>query len=145
MMMQHGNFFATSAIWTDFIRRIARRASRKKKSDYFNQFQGSSVMLHGGAVGAETEEEVLLQWAADLIFTFQVLQRKVDKRIKASQWQKNQYFSSLSEQILLPSNFKVSCIAVWLGFCYCKKKKKKKTALNCSQIILLSQPHTVAL
>lgn len=69
-------------------------------------------MLHGGAVGAETEEEVLLQWAADLICTFQVLQRKVDKRIKASQWQKNQYFSSLSEQILLPSNFKVSCVTV---------------------------------
>lgn len=47
----------------------------KKKSDYFNQFQGSSVMLHGGAVGTETEEEgVLLKWAVDLICTFQVWQ-----------------------------------------------------------------------
>lgn len=39
-------------------------------------------MLHGGAVGTETEEEVLLQWAADLICTFQVWRRKVDKGLR---------------------------------------------------------------
>lgn len=72
-------------------------------------------MLHGGAVGTETEEEVLLQWAADLICTFQVWQWKVDKMIKASQWliyRKKQYVSSLSEQILLPRLLKISCITV---------------------------------
>lgn len=134
-MMQHGNFFATSAIWTDFIRRIARRGSKKKKSDYFNQFQGSSVMLHGGAVGTETEE-VLLQWAADLICTFQVWQWKVDKRIKASQWliyRKNNISVACLSRFSFPVSSRFHALLCNLNLATIEKNKKNNTnfALNC--------------
>lgn len=41
-MTQHGNFCATSEIWTDFLMGTARRW---EKCDYFNQFMGFSVMV----------------------------------------------------------------------------------------------------
>lgn len=69
-------------------------------------------MLHGGAVGTETEEEVLLKWALDLICTFQVWQRKVGEWIQASQWliyrKNNNSAACLGKFILL----KISGIAV---------------------------------